>query len=208
MAIALEGEAGVFERAMRHATVSEQARSRGGLAEGNRACGFSGDKRPRVVERREIQDVIVEGVGDPALLESALKKDHVHPHVLAGGNDLAVLRKHFNDLGEHLAHARSFRPECFVISKDRRGFLGDALGAGANSPLRFRGFYEAGIGHDDPDLSQVVNLDIETTKFTIQEREGKLRTQSIIRMRRRSRPPWAAANSPASLCTASAVVSA
>ena len=142
---AFEGESRVLEGAMRDAVLAEQACRRRRLAQRDRSRGLSRDEGPRVVERGEIEDVVVEGVGDVAFAEGALEEEHVHPDVLASRNHLPVLRQHRHDRFEYLPQRRRLGPERLVVAEDRGGLLRDPLGAGADTPLRLGLLLEATV---------------------------------------------------------------
>ena len=89
----LEGEARVGHRAVRAPVPSTSPAGAGGLAQRERGRGLAGDERPGVVERREVDHVVVEGPGDAARLVGALEERDVHPHVLTGRHDRLALGK-------------------------------------------------------------------------------------------------------------------
>ncbi len=154
--------------------VAEEPRGRRGLAQRDRAGGLPRNQRPGIVERREIEDVIVEGVGHGAVAEGAFEEQRVHPHVLPGRHHLPIPGQHGDDLAEHLAQPRCLRPELGVVAEDRRRLGRDPLGACAHAPVSLRELVQAGVGQDHADLGQIVEIDVESAEFAVEEGEGEL----------------------------------
>ena len=180
MAETFERQARILEGTVSDGAAFEQARRHRRLPQRNGTHRLSRHQRPRIEQGREVDHVVVEGVGDVATLECTFEEKHVHANVLAGGDHLAILGQHLDDLGQHLSDTRRFRPQGFVVTEDRRGLGRDTLGAGADAPLGLGGLCEAGVGHDDSDLGEIVDLDIEATELTIHKCKGEFGTHRDI----------------------------
>ncbi len=81
----------------------DEARRDRRLAQGKGGDSIARHERPRVEERGEIDDVIVEGIGDLATLVGDLEELHIHAYVLPGRYDDLALRHHVGEFGQDLA---------------------------------------------------------------------------------------------------------
>ena len=178
----LEGQAGVSQGAVGNGAVGQPGVG-GGLAQGEGRYGLAGDQRPAVVEGGEVDDVVVEGVGDPAAAEAPLQELDVHAHVLAGRNDLDAPGEHRDQLLECLAERDAvLLPLLGVVAEDLGGLVGDALGSRLHLPVLLPELGKPVVGHDHPDLGDVVKLGVEASKLAVQEHEGEFgQAASVLR---------------------------
>ena len=174
MAEGLEGEPRVGQGAVSDRTVDEPG-ARRRLAQGERGYRLARHQRPGVVERRQIDHVVIEGVGDPAVLVAPLQELHIHAHVLTGGDDGLSLRQQRGELGQGPAQRDPVLfPFLGVVAEELGGLGGDAIGA-CRSPSTHAGpaLHQPVVGDDHADLGDVVELGIETAELAVQEGESE-----------------------------------
>ena len=105
---------------MRDAARFRAARRSGcGLPQRDRASRLACDQRPGVEEGREVDHVVVEGVGDVAFLEGARSRKITSMRTFwPAGMTLRSLGSISTIFGQHLAHAGRLGPERLVVAED------------------------------------------------------------------------------------------